>query len=61
MASVHRRRDPEPRRLEDEPEFKRLVELLRRGKVEPERLDAHIQQRQAPLFPEGGEDGKNEN
>lgn len=60
MASVHRRRDPGPRRLEDEPEFKRLVELLRRGQVEPERLDAYLQRRQEPLFREGGEGGKEE-
>ena len=52
MAPVHRRRDPAPRRLEQEPEFKRLVELLRQGRVQQERLDAYLQQRQVPLFTE---------
>lgn len=60
MAPVHHRRDSAPRRVEEEPKFMRLVELLRRGQVEPERLDACIQRRQVPLFREGGEGGKNE-
>lgn len=59
MAPVHRRRDPAPRRIEEEPEFKRLAELLQRGEVQPERLDTYLQQRQVPLFTEEEAD-KNE-
>lgn len=56
MAPANGQGDPAPRRLEDEPEFKRLVELLRQGQVQQERLDAYLQQRQQSLF-RGGTHG----